>query len=414
MTADRTGTPGEDAELRARLKALLDEYEFDFTLAGSSEGFVNRALAIVGEVFSAGGFVPGQHLNIDDIKTDWPTRGHLLAERGTLLEKVRDLEDALRASRAGGERRQVKVGDEVWYCPFRTMGERESGRWAKVLKLGQYEFRIDDGREPLRRGDDGGTWLRHDSFGVTWWWDEPSAGGERDEQLDVARLGFVNEAKARVKAEQERDEYRRQLAAVEAARAKAMEGAAPEFAQSLRVLQNFNALVLWDNQVAVVKELDRRADVMSQQAAELAQLRKDLAISRQTVKDMIETASGLRVGVATPAEPQDQGPYDGLTSTATACHNCPTKLPPEWRVRRGGGMSPGFYEYSLVCCMCGRATEWTKDWRGLVGWWRTNNPALPDGTKVPRPRDASQAEPQDCGEAAPGGLRKGFQAKDGC
>ena len=74
----------------------------------------------------------------------------------------------------------------------------------------------------------------------------------------------------------------------------------------------------------------------------------------------------------------EQGPFDGLTAHATACHSCPTKLPPEWNVREFDGVK----KYRLACCMCGRRTDWTTDWKGLVDWWNTQNQALPDGTKV--------------------------------
>lgn len=265
-------------------------------------------------------------------------------------------------SRAGGERRQVKVGDEVWYCPFRTMGERESGRWAKVLKLGQYEFRIDDGREPLRRGDDGGTWLRHDSFGVTWWWDEPSAGGELADEIEQLRrevkvlrpcLSGTQEAleergREVERVTQERDEARRhlaaveadrnvwkedharvgrllvqtegslsalavdleakerQLAAIEAARAKAMEGCADNFSEARTALEHAAKMSdQYRDAVPVLAELDRRATMLARRQevivalqSELAALRADLAHNRECAAEggklALESAQGLQ------------------------------------------------------------------------------------------------------------------------
>ena len=32
--------------------------------------------------------------------------------------------------------------------------------------------------------------------------------------------------------------------------------------------------------------------------------------------------------------------------------------------------------------MCGRQTGWVGDWKGLLDWWNSNNPALPNGDAV--------------------------------
>lgn len=153
------------------------------------------------------------------------------------------------------------------------------------------------------------------------------AGGERDEQLDVARLGFVNETKARVKAEQERDEARRQLAtiepklrefeeasgevqgideenhhlrlrvkelesklaAVEAARAKAKFGAVPGSEDAIMRLAGDSGagyVELWGaDRQALCEEFRRLRNVIASQSAELAQLRADLETSKSLAKE---------------------------------------------------------------------------------------------------------------------------------
>ena len=116
--------------------------------------------------------------NLARIANDEP----YMAETGYKLRRAFEYLDRAPAAQAEPQAaRKPKLGDEVWYCPFRTMTEREHGRMVKVLKLSSESFRIDDGRDRtyLRDADNyWGTWLRFDSFGVTWWWSEQDCAGD--------------------------------------------------------------------------------------------------------------------------------------------------------------------------------------------------------------------------------------------